>query len=239
MNRKSVLLAIVAGGLLLVAFGLQVWPARGGVISPGKSKHLASELPETLVGIKSRDLELGKTENVRTAVERTLQYDDVLYREYRVGEATVTLYAAYWGPARMPTQLVASHTPDRCWVENGWACEQSRHHVASGITRDSFLPAEWRLFTAPGGPKLYVIFWHLVGDQVYDYGERLNRMPSVWRWWRDAVKQVFRAPPEQYFIRVTSDIPFEKLQANSGWDELLSALGRLGLENKEAVSGKL
>jgi hypothetical protein len=237
MNKKPAILAIVVGVLLLLAVGLQVWPVHGGKASPGKGKHLASVLPEVLVGVKSRALELGNTENVRTAVERTLQYDDVFYREYRVGEATVTVYAAYWGPARMPTQLVASHTPDRCWVENGWACEQSRHDVTSGITGDSFLPAEWRLFKAPVGPKLHVIFWHLVGDQVYDYGERLNRAPSVWRWWRDAASQIIKAPPEQYFIRVTSDIPFEKLQADPAWQDLLRALGQLGLDKSDRKSG--
>ena len=232
MKKKPAILAIVVGVLLFVALGLQIWPVHGSKASSGKGKHLASMLPEALAGIKSRALELGTTENVRAAVERTLQYDDVLYREYRVGEATVTVYAAYWGPARMPTQLVASHTPDRCWVSNGWACEQSRHNVTSGITGDSFMPAEWRLFKAPAGPKLHVIFWHLVGDEIYDYGERLNRVPSVWRWWRDAATQIFKAPPEQYFIRVTSDIPFEKLQADPAWRELLRALGHLGLESK-------
>lgn len=236
MKKKSAILAIVVGALLLVAISLQIWPVQGGEGSRGKGKHLAAALPDALLGVKSRALELGNTENVRTAVERTLRYDDVLYREYRVGEATVTLYAAYWGPARMPTQLVASHTPDRCWVENGWACEQSRHDVTAGITGEAFLPAEWRLFKAPAGPKLHVVFWHLVGDKVYDYGDRLNRVPSAWRWWRDAASQIFKAPPEQYFIRVTSDIPFEKLQAEPGWHELLGALAKLGLVRKEAVT---
>lgn len=226
-------LSIVAAALLVGAVGLQTWPPNRAVKSPGKGAHLAGIFPAKLGAVPARDLELGSTENTRVMVERTLRYDDVLYREYRVGEATVTVYAAYWGPARMPTQLVASHTPDRCWVENGWACEQSRHDVTVGITGDSFLPAEWRLFKAPVGPKLHVVFWHLVGDQVYDYGERLNRVPSVWRWWRDAASQIFKAPPEQYFIRVTSDIPFEKLQGDPGWEGLLDALARLGLERKE------
>ena len=34
---------------------------------------------------------------------------------------------------------------------------------------------------------------------------------------------------EQYFIRVTSTVPFERLAGEAGWHELLAALGALGL----------
>jgi hypothetical protein len=68
-----------------------------------------------------------------------------------------------------------------------------------------------------------------VGNELYDYGDRLNKVPSVCRWWRDAAKQVFRVSPEQYFIRLTSDRPFEELKGDPGWEELLHALAKLEL----------
>lgn len=43
-------------------------------------------------------------------------------------------------------------------------------------------------------------------------------------------RQIFQAPAEQYFIRVTSDRPFEELKGDPGWGELVSALAGLGLE---------
>lgn len=233
MRKSYLLLSLIMGGTLLVAVVLQFWAPGRASASAGKGAHLAVIFPVALSGGPARDLELGSTENVRAAVERTLRYDDVLYREYRLNNATVTVYAAYWGPGRMPTQLVASHTPDRCWTENGWVCEQTRHDVSTGVTAAAFMPAEWRVFKAPNGQRLNVMFWHLVGNEVYDYGDRLNRVPSIWRWWRDAARQIFQTPAEQYFFRVTSDVPFEKLQGDRDWNELLRALGKLGLEGKE------
>lgn len=231
MKKSHLMLGLTAGGLLLAAVGLQFWAPGRPSESPGKGVHLAEIFPGTLSGRPARELELGSTENVRAAVEKTLRYDDVLFREYRLKDAVISVYVAYWGPGRMPTQLVASHTPDRCWTENGWTCEQSRHQVNAGVTAVTLLPAEWRLFKAPTGQRLNVVFWHLVGREVYDYDEGLNQSPSVWRWWRDVASQAVKTPSEQYFIRVTSDIPFEKLAGDRDWNQLLESLGRLGLEN--------
>jgi hypothetical protein len=175
---------------------------------------------------------LGATEAVRGAVEKTLQYNDVFYREYRSSGGVVTVYVAYWGPGAMPTQLVASHTPDRCWTSSGWTCEAMKHGVPLPNAAPVTMPGEWRIFSTNGGQRLNVQFWHLVGGATYDYGDRFNQVPSIWRWWRDAARQVVSAPPEQYFIRVTSDRPFAELAGNPGWEQLLGGLARLGLTAK-------
>lgn len=219
---------ILISFLLAGAVALQFWQRRE--VGPGKGLHLATALPGELPGWSGKSLPLGATEAVSGAVEKTLRFDDVYFREFRSRIGVISLYAAYWGPGKMPTQLVASHTPDRCWAENGWTCDEVAHEVAPTSQSPMLLPGEWRVFSAPGGQKLNVLFWHRVGGELYDYGHRINRMPSVWRWWRDAARQALRSPPEQYFIRLTSDVPFERLRGDPGWEQMLAALRRIGLE---------
>lgn len=228
MTRKLTIL-VVGAAVLLGALVVQFRHAEP-IAAANRHELLKTVFPESIPGaLVSRDLELGPTETTRAEVEKTLRHDDLLYREYRLRAAAVTVYVAYWGPGRMPTQLVASHTPDRCWVSAGWTCEEMRHQVALAGARVADVPGEWRRFAAPDGTRLQVQFWQLVGSELYDYGERSNRVPSVWRWWRDAARQAFRTPPAQYFVRVTSDQPFEQLAGDPGWRAIEGALARIGL----------
>ena len=220
---------IVVSGVLVLMLAAGVQLRQGHNNLPGKGRHLTQVLPMNPTGWTGRDVPLGPTEAVQDAVEKTLLYDDVYFREFGSPRGAVSLYVVYWGPGKMPTQLVASHTPDRCWTSAGWICESMRHQARLNGMDVALRAGEWRLFSALNTQQLNVQFWHLVGSETYDYGERFNQVPSVWRWGRDAAKQVFRAPPEQYFIRLTSDRPFEELKGDLGWDELLQALANLGL----------
>ncbi|MBA4135876.1 MAG: hypothetical protein C0518_01010 [Opitutus sp.] len=220
--KKAILISVLL--TLVSAIVLQLLPKRAPEV--GRGQHLRQVLPEDLPGWSGTDLPLGQNEAVSGAVEKTLRFDDAYFREFRSGRGTVALYVAYWGPGKMPVQLVSSHTPDRCWVENGWSREKVRHAVAAA---SAVRPGEWRLFKAPSGQKLNVLFWHVVGDDLYDYGQRASEMPSAWRWWRDAALQAVRPPAEQYFIRVSSDRPFEELAGDAGWQQLLRALEEVGL----------
>ena len=222
---------LILGGVVLAAslgYTLLHTPTQ----RPGKGRHLAAAIPIDPSGWTSHEVPLGATEEVRGAVAETLRYADVLLREYRSARGTLTVYIAYWAPGQMPTQLVASHTPDRCWTEVGWVCEQLRHKTRLTLPAGVTLPGEWRLFADPGGQRLQVLYWHLAGGQVYDQGERLATSPSLGRWLRDALGQVLQAPPEQYFIRLSSDRPFEELQDDAGWRQLTQALGGLGLQER-------
>lgn len=217
-------LMMVAAGLLACAVLAQTLHYKP-TASAGKGVHLHQLLPENLPGWSSRSMPLGATEAVEKDVIKILNFDDVYYREFSSPRGTISLYAAYWNPGKMPTQLIAIHTPDRCWTSAGWHCEAIRHQVRiSGL-----LPGEWRNFSAPGGEDLNVIYWQLEGGKLYDFGDRFNRVPSPWRWWRDAVVQMFRAPPEQYFIRLSSNRPFTEWESDPGFRELIAAMGRLGL----------
>ena len=87
---------------------------------------LTQMVPLKLTGWEGRDVPLGPNEFIAGEVEKILNYDQVLNREYRRNGEAFGVYIAYWGPGKMPTRLVASHTPDRCWTENGWHCTAMR-----------------------------------------------------------------------------------------------------------------
>jgi hypothetical protein len=139
----------------------------------------------------------------------------------------------------MPARFVASHTPDRCWTENGWHCAEMRFKQKEPFEGMALQPAEWRLFNPPdGGSPTYVLYWHLVDGRIYDYGERFNAVPDPLRWWKDAVQQVLMGSREQFFIRLTSNGPVERLWGDPGVAEVLRSLQRLGLSNATMPAAK-
>lgn len=129
---------------------------------------LNQRLPRELPGWSGRDEPLGSTEIVRSAAEKILNYDDYTYRIFSRAGSGFGVYVAYWSSGRMPVQKVASHTPDRCWSENGWSCESLRAGVKVHWQGGALKPAYWRLFATPGSKsaKQYVLYWHLVGGGI-------------------------------------------------------------------------
>lgn len=222
--------------LLLAAAALQFARVRdvneGDQSSERRPVALATRIPSSLPGWVGRDEPLGANEVISTAVERTLNYDDYVFRVFRRGETTLGIYVAYWAPGRMPIQKVASHTPDRCWTENGWRCLEMKHGVAVAGQNVDLQPAQWRLFEPPStgqSSKEYVLFWHLVGDRIYEYGARFNATPRAIDWWRDTVAYATSGSDAQYFIRVTSNRPFDGLREEPAWHAVVASLGALGL----------
>ncbi len=194
-----------------------------------KQVHLASSLPLKVAGWTGRDVPLGPSEFLASEAEKVLNYDDVLNRQFTRGGRMFGVYVAYWGAGKMPTRLVASHTPDRCWTENGWRCLEMKFKQRESLDGSPLQPAEWRRFESPNGEQTYVMYWHLVDGSLYDYGERFNAIPDPVRWWKDAVQQVFLGSREQYFIRITSNEPIETLWHDPGFERVLHGLADLGL----------
>jgi hypothetical protein len=221
---------LVAGFVLLAAVALQ-----GSTLfhetPKARPPHLVQSVPNAVPGWTCRDLPLGPSEFLASEVEKVLNYDEVINRDYGRGPVHFGVYVAYWGPGKMPTRLVASHTPDRCWTENGMHCLEMKFQVPLSFEGAYLQPAEWRVFEPPaGGSPIYVLYWHLVDGRIYDYGRRFNSIPDPVRWWKDAVQQAVLGSREQYFIRLTSTVPFERLWGDPGFVEVLRGLRTLGLE---------
>ena len=202
-----------------------------------RALHLAQTIPASVPGWSGRDLPLGANEFTSKTAEKILNYDEVVYREFRRGDLFFTAYAAYWSAGKMPTRFVADHTPDRCWTENGWHCLAMKFKQVMLLDQGPLQPAEWRLFEPPnGGKPTYVLYWHLVEGRIYDYGERFNSIPDPFRWCKDAVQQALLGSREQYFIRVASSEPPEKLWSDPGFIEVMRGLRGLGLAEERRSS---
>lgn len=194
-----------------------------------RTAHLNKFVPHAPDGWRSREVPLGPNEFLEGQVEKILNFDEVVHREYARGGVTFAVYAAYWGPGRMPARLVASHTPDRCWTENGWTCLEMKFKEKRESAGHPLQPAEWRLFKSPTGEITHVLFWHLVDGRIYDFGSRFTAIPDPVRWWKDAIRQAFRGSSEQYFVRVTSNVPFEEIWKEPGFEDVMHGLAGLGV----------
>jgi len=213
---------------------LRVRDLSAGDISTARATgYLKGKVPEMIAGWQARDEPLGATEVVKGQVEAILNYDDYVFRVFTRGTTHIGVYVAYWKRDRMPVSRVASHTPDRCWTENGWTCESMKFNEVWAIAGQSFQPAQRRVFISPASTRENVAFWHLVNGKAFDFGERFTLLTHPGKWIRDTVSYAALGSEEQYFVRLTSDRPFEEFKGDPGWDELLKALAELGLKSKE------
>lgn len=224
---------LVPAGVLFLAAGLQGLTLLREVPAT-RDSQLGRSLPASLPGWRVRELPLGPNEAVNEAVTKRLNFDDVVYREYSRPGVSFSVYAAYWNAGKMPTQLVFSHTPDRCWTENGWTCQAMRFREPVKVGGRALQPAEWRRFLPPdGGKPVYVRYWHLVDGKVYTQGTRFNAVPNPWYWWLGVVNQALRGCREQYFIRLSANVPFENV-----WDDPTLAPVLCGLESMGLSAGR-
>ena len=230
---------VASGGIAIsfvvlgVAVALQVLNVRdlsaGDVGSVRSVGHLAGKVPIKIPGWQAKDEPLGASELMRGQVASILNFDDYVYRIYTRGDTRIGFYVAYWRRDRMPVSRVASHTPDRCWTENGWKCETMGFNQVLILPDKSRLqPAQSRLFVSPSNTRENVLFWHMVGGKAFDFGERFTAFTHPGKWLRDTVAYATLGSSEQYFIRLTSNRSFEELRGDAGWDELLRALAELG-----------
>lgn len=236
-------LGLGLGALVLVgALAFQLLRVRdlsaGDVSTTRATGYLKGKVPETITGWKAKDEPLGATEVVKGQVEAILNYDDYVFRIFSRGTARIGVYVAYWKRDRMPVSRVASHTPDRCWTENGWTCESMKFNEVWTIADKRLQPTQRRIFISPASTRENVAFWHLINGKAFDFGERFTMFTHPGKWLRDTVSYAALGSEEQYFIRLTSDRPFEEFKGDPGWEALLQALAKLGLAESEEQGAK-
>ncbi len=194
-----------------------------------RTSQLPQMLPKEIPGWTVKDLPVGEGEAAATRVEEILHFDDVVYRQYSCAQGSVAVYVAYWQPGKVPVQIPASHTPDRCWTYVGWHCEDRRFHEVLTVDGKALLPAQWRKFSTTSGAGINVVFWHLYGGRLYDYGDTSHEKVSPLRWWRDQLQSLTQGVGEQYFIRVSSDQPLERILRADGFEQVMKSIAALGL----------
>ena len=213
--------------LLFVATVLQII-ASNQRPAPLKDFTLADMIPKRLPNWDADDLPLANTEELRNAVAKTLNFDEYISRIYRQGSVTVTIYAAYWQHDKVPPRSVGVHTPDTCWVQNGWFCIQRDNAISlKAPVEGSLKPVEFGIYTLRETTQ-YVYFWHLVGGKSYSYNQ--EGLHSITAPLQDMFTFGLNQRREQLFVRIASSVPFEQIWQDPGIKLLLESLGHLGLK---------
>lgn len=220
--------------ILFAAAAIQVYSL---LIQPEVTKEgeLEELVSKSLPGWSVEKLALGQTEEVVNAVESQLRFDDVISRIYRNGDTQVGVYIAYWKPGKMPVRLVGVHTPDTCWIQNGWTCTKRESNIERAIVGENLKPAEYGIYETEHHLQ-HVLFWHLVGSRVHTYEQQ--GMHSLTAAWEDIFRYGLNQRQEQFFIRISSNRPFDEFWNDRGFRELMQDIADLGLvEGEDATSG--
>lgn len=247
-RMRLITLLICALVLAVGTLSLLTGETHSGSVQPGPEYRLKDMLPPVVPGWTSHNEPLGPTELTTTRIREMLNFDDLFYRSYTCGPRSLTIYVGYWGRAKMPVDIVGGHLPDGCWTSAGWSIVaiDENHKLRAG--NFDLIPGRWRQMKfEPSGVLAYVEFWHLVNRNTY-MDQRPGTgfgLPYHIRYWARELQRTFGRPslykessPEQYFIRISSNVPFEGLRQDPGFVELATALGKLGLATSLQKAGE-
>lgn len=202
MKRAALVFAVTVL-FVVVAFQLFGRSSRNDSTVP---PELATLVPRSLPGWVSEDKPVADSPEMLKNVERILNYDDAIYRIYKKGDLEVALYMAYWLPGRIHPSGIDAHTPDVCWVANGWSMRELQGFQGRSPAGRLVNVPNFREFTVDG-QRLTVAYWHFVGravrqsdsvaERFLSVGERAaRRFSQMW----DAV---FSEAEQQLFIRIS------------------------------------
>ena len=199
---------ILATTIFLIATFIPFYSHMKGMPLPSFEGELKDKIPEEVVGWYVEDLPLGETESYVSKATAMLNFDDALTRSYQRDNIHLNVYVAYWKPGKMPARLVQVHTPDNCWVQAGWQVKAYQKEIQVGIKDLGLLPAEGRIYEKEGNEE-YVYFWHIVENQVYTHRAfgKHTKLGAV----HSLVKFGVYQKREQFFVRVSSNIPIESV----------------------------
>lgn len=230
--KKAVIALMLAA--LLLAVGLQAYIGLQPTPPPAIQVPLTEIIPNDIPGWRVTDMPMAASAEMQNRVEGTLQYDDAMFRLYERQGIQVGVYIAYWHAGKVSISKAGTHTPDTCWVVNGWEREARESGVCKQIADTDLKPGEWGIFSKDGVPQ-YVIFWHLVGGVPYgyeQYGWDRNVFDKVKRhllFLRDAREFGLNQRREQFFIRVSSNVPLDEVWEIEGFEDIMAGIANLGL----------
>lgn len=210
---------------------------------PKATDHLKQSIPATLDGWTSKDLPLGPTEEAVRSAEKILGSNEYLNREYTSvdGSKSFVVYIAYWEAGKANGRVVTDHTPDKCWVLNGWENDKSKARSDVVLEADNMklIPAFYRRMTFKNFStpvERFVCFWHMMDGVRYDYGESGTIFNAFsFEYLKNLLISTFKGAPEQYFIRVDSSQDILTLKEDKDFQKIVKSLGKLVLEQKEEV----
>lgn len=158
-----------------------------------------------------------------------LKSDILAQRTYQrqEGDRTLqlTVYLAYWQPGQSSVSQVAMHTPDACWPGSGWAAVPEAAANETLVIGDHALPpAEARKFMSGRYPQ-FVWFWHLYDGRPIRYEDPYSAVRLL----EIALRHGFTRDGNQFFVRVSSNLPWTEQQTEPLVADIIHRLAPLGL----------
>lgn len=208
-TRGPTLVAMLAILMLGISFVIQGEPKDGPASFRGTLRELLPTEAEVAEWTKTVR-PVADTPEQQKRVARTLQFDAAEFVDYKNGERRLSVYIAHWQPGRVPHRAVAAHTPDVCWVGAGWSKrQQGTAMVRFPGTALPPLPLEHRSFGQKDRVE-HVVFCHLVDGVAVSYGT--GREPPWHAMFTDLFKTGLRQRGVQFFVRISSDCPWEEFR---------------------------
>lgn len=227
---KRIVLIAVAVCLTLV-LGLRLYFTFVPPPEPILTEPLADILPEKLTGWQIVDHDMAESPEASTRISEFLNFDDAIFRTYHRGDTVVGVYIAYWKPGKASYRWAGSHTPDTCWVINGWTRSDRQYSIPFEQLGRKFEPAEFGIYEKNGLAQ-NVYFWHLIGGKSNSYKQKghgyyFNALRDIQRYGLNQRK-------EQFFIRLSTNKDLEALEEQPEFEKLMEALLPLAIQ-KESV----
>jgi hypothetical protein len=192
-------------------------------------ENLLDSLPSYFEGWEVRDIPIAESEEMKKAVNELLNFEKAIFREYKKGGRVLQVYAAYWSPRKFHPRLIADHTPDVCWVSNGWRMSKPNYAYQVPSNNLTLQHAQYRLFEA-NGAFLNVIYWHVVDGRLSGYAEGVNTRSN--KFTDDVISSIKNGSGEQFFIRLSSPQSWDEWRGDPLYEEIIRVFSPvLKLEN--------
>jgi hypothetical protein len=138
---------------------------------------------------------------------------------------------------------VAIHNPDSCWVIAGWDVKERESARKGTLAGCALKQHEWGIYEK-NGQDTYVMFWHLLGGVP---NEHIRKM--VWtQSGLDSFKRQFYfvfnmfqmgldLGRDQLFVRLSSNKPFEELEGDPYFKNIIDHLRVVGIGDADGLIG--
>ena len=220
------LLFIIATAALLGGLGLRAYFALVPAPEPTLKDLLSDIVPRDINGWKIIDKDMAESPESSERISDFLNFDDALFRVFKKHDNFVGLYIAYWLPGKVSYRWAGAHTPDTCWLQNGWTQLDRKYSISFHNAETPFEPAEFGVYQKDGSTQ-NVYFWHLVGGEAFGYKQEGGH--NIFAALLDIKNNGLNLRDEQFFIRLSSNKKIEELKEIEGFNQILDSLNEIGL----------
>lgn len=228
----KVFILITGFFIFFSVLGLKLFFAFSPTPPVSLTQSISDIIPKEIEGWSYTDYDLATSEESSDRIASFLNLDDSIYRVYTKGNIRVGVYVAYWTPGKVSYRWAGAHTPDTCWVVNGWTRLDREYSIPFQVNQIKLKNAEFGIYKKDQTVE-NVYFWHLVGGEPFGYAQK--EVPNIFGSLIDIQKYGLNLRQEQFFIRLSSNKKLEDLEATEGFDTIIKGLSQLPLSTTEVA----